>query len=72
LWKNTRCVNILKPGIKFDKSESLLEIGFFTMPLHPAGSDLTETLDADLEQLVILDGLGFREAWIGEHFPTCS
>ena len=47
-----------------------MEIGYFTMPLHPAGSNLTETLDADLEQLVFLDGLGFREAWIGEHFTA--
>jgi len=47
-----------------------LEIGFFTMPLHPAGSDLTETLDADLDQIVTLDGLGYREAWIGEHFTA--
>ncbi|MFI5323623.1 MAG: LLM class flavin-dependent oxidoreductase, partial [Thermodesulfobacteriota bacterium] len=47
-----------------------MEIGYFTMPLHPAGSNLTETLDEDLEQIVILDGLGFREAWIGEHFTS--
>ena len=47
-----------------------MEIGFFTMPLHPAGSDLTETLDADLDQIVTLDGLGYREAWIGEHFTA--
>jgi len=40
------------------------------MPLHPAGSDLTETLDADLDQVVTLDGLGYREAWIGEHFTA--
>ncbi|MEZ4547821.1 MAG: LLM class flavin-dependent oxidoreductase [Thermodesulfobacteriota bacterium] len=47
-----------------------MEIGFFTMPLHPAGSDLTETLDSDLDQIVTLDGLGYREAWIGEHFTA--
>ena len=47
-----------------------MEIGFFTMPLHPAGSNLTETLDQDLEQLVILDELGYKEAWIGEHFTA--
>ena len=47
-----------------------MEVGFFTMPLHPAGSDLTETLDADLDQIVTLDGLGYREAWIGEHFTA--
>jgi alkanesulfonate monooxygenase SsuD/methylene tetrahydromethanopterin reductase-like flavin-dependent oxidoreductase (luciferase family) len=40
------------------------------MPLHPAGSNLTETLDQDLEQLVMLDRLGFREAWVGEHFTA--
>lgn len=40
------------------------------MPLHPAGSDLTETLDSDLDQIVTLDGLGYREAWIGEHFTA--
>ncbi len=47
-----------------------MEIGYFTMPLHPAGSDLTQTLDDDLEQLIHLDKLGFKEAWIGEHFTA--
>ena len=45
-----------------------MELGFFTMPLHPPGSNITETLDHDLEQIVILDQLGYQEAWIGEHF----
>ncbi len=47
-----------------------MEIGYFTMPLHPAGSDLSETLDEDLEQLIFLDEIGFKEAWIGEHFTA--
>ena len=47
-----------------------MEVGFFTMPLHPPGSDYTQTLDDDLEQLVVLDGLGYKEAWIGEHFQS--
>lgn len=47
-----------------------MELGFFTMPLHPPGSDITRTLDDDLEQIVALDQLGYREAWIGEHFTT--
>jgi alkanesulfonate monooxygenase SsuD/methylene tetrahydromethanopterin reductase-like flavin-dependent oxidoreductase (luciferase family) len=47
-----------------------MELGFFTMPLHPPGSDLTRTLDSDLEQLVLLDQLGYTEAWIGEHFTA--
>jgi alkanesulfonate monooxygenase SsuD/methylene tetrahydromethanopterin reductase-like flavin-dependent oxidoreductase (luciferase family) len=27
-------------------------------------------MDEDLEQLVVLEGLGFEEAWIGEHFTA--
>ena len=47
-----------------------MELGFFTMPLHPPGSDLTQVLEDDLEQLVVLDELGYKEAWIGEHFTA--
>ena len=45
-----------------------MELGFFTMPLHPPGSDTTKTLDDDIEQMVILDELGYKEAYVGEHF----
>ncbi len=45
-----------------------MEVGYFTMPLHPPGSDITQTLADDLEQIVTLDELGYHEAWIGEHF----
>ena len=48
-----------------------MELGYFTMPLHPPGSDFTKTLEDDLDQIVTLDRLGYREAWIGEHF-TCE
>lgn len=47
-----------------------MELGYFTMPLHPPGSNLTQTLDHDLQQIVALDRLGYREAWIGEHFTA--
>jgi len=47
-----------------------LEVGFFTMPLHPPGANFTQTLQDDLEQLVTLDRLGYKEAWIGEHFTA--
>ena len=45
-----------------------MELGYFTMPLHPPGSDFTKTIDDDLEQIVMLDQFGYKEAWIGEHF----
>ena len=47
-----------------------MRLGYFTMPLHPPGSDPAQTLADDLEQIVTLDRLGFDEAWIGEHFTS--
>lgn len=47
-----------------------MEVGYFTMPLHPPGSDLTETLDHDIDQIVTLDRLGYCEAWLGEHYTA--
>ena len=47
-----------------------MELGLFTMPLHPPGANLTETLKSDLHQIVQLDELGYSEAWIGEHFTA--
>jgi alkanesulfonate monooxygenase SsuD/methylene tetrahydromethanopterin reductase-like flavin-dependent oxidoreductase (luciferase family) len=47
-----------------------MRLGYFTMPLHPPGSHPAETLEEDLEQLVVLEGLGFEEAWVGEHFTA--
>lgn len=47
-----------------------MELGYFTMPLHPPGSDAAQTLNDDLEQLITLDELGYSEAWIGEHFTS--
>ena len=47
-----------------------MEVGYFTMPLHPPGSDPAITMEADLLQMECLDQLGYREAWIGEHFTS--
>ncbi len=47
-----------------------MQVGYFTMPLHPPGSDPSETMEADLVQMETLDRLGYREAWIGEHFTA--
>ena len=44
-----------------------MKLGYFTMPLHPPGHNFTETIHSDLEQIVLLDKLGYDEAWIGEH-----
>jgi alkanesulfonate monooxygenase SsuD/methylene tetrahydromethanopterin reductase-like flavin-dependent oxidoreductase (luciferase family) len=47
-----------------------LKLGYFTMPLHPPGSDPAESMAMDLEQIVALEELGFQEAWIGEHISS--
>jgi alkanesulfonate monooxygenase SsuD/methylene tetrahydromethanopterin reductase-like flavin-dependent oxidoreductase (luciferase family) len=47
-----------------------MRCGYFTMPLHPPGSNPSRTIADDLEQLVALERLGFEEAWIGEHFTS--
>ena len=47
-----------------------MRVGYFTMPLHPPGSDLSKTLEDDLQQMEVLDWLGYQEAWVGEHFTT--
>lgn len=47
-----------------------MRVGYFTMPMHPPGSDLAQTLADDLDQLVTLDRLGFAEAWVGEHITA--
>jgi alkanesulfonate monooxygenase SsuD/methylene tetrahydromethanopterin reductase-like flavin-dependent oxidoreductase (luciferase family) len=47
-----------------------MRLGYFMMPLHPPGSDPAQTMDDDLEQLAVLDRLGYEEAWIGEHFTA--
>src|SRR5262249_2715939 len=47
-----------------------MRFGYFMMPMHPPGSDVSLTLETDLAQIEHLDRLGFHEAWIGEHFTA--
>src|SRR4051794_20797421 len=47
-----------------------MRYGYFTMPLHAPNVPLADTLAEDLEQIIFLDGLGFSEAWIGEHLTS--
>lgn len=44
-----------------------MEFGLFMMPLHPPHRSIADSYDRDLELLVHADGLGYHEAWIGEH-----
>jgi alkanesulfonate monooxygenase SsuD/methylene tetrahydromethanopterin reductase-like flavin-dependent oxidoreductase (luciferase family) len=44
-----------------------MHFGLFMMPLHPPYRAFADCYDRDIDQLVLADRLGFREAWIGEH-----
>jgi len=44
-----------------------MEFGLFMMPLHPPHRSYADAYDRDIDQIVLADRLGFREAWVGEH-----
>jgi alkanesulfonate monooxygenase SsuD/methylene tetrahydromethanopterin reductase-like flavin-dependent oxidoreductase (luciferase family) len=44
-----------------------MELGYFTMPLHPMGRNYVQTLKEDRDAIVLADELGFTEAFVGEH-----
>jgi len=44
-----------------------MDFGLFMMPLHPPDRAFADAYDRDLDQIVLADRLGFREAWVGEH-----
>jgi alkanesulfonate monooxygenase SsuD/methylene tetrahydromethanopterin reductase-like flavin-dependent oxidoreductase (luciferase family) len=44
-----------------------MQLGFFTMPLHPLRKDWRLSLREDREAFVLADELGFVEGYVGEH-----
>jgi alkanesulfonate monooxygenase SsuD/methylene tetrahydromethanopterin reductase-like flavin-dependent oxidoreductase (luciferase family) len=44
-----------------------MQLGYFTMPLHPPERDYTTTLREDREAIILADKLGYSEAFVGEH-----
>jgi alkanesulfonate monooxygenase SsuD/methylene tetrahydromethanopterin reductase-like flavin-dependent oxidoreductase (luciferase family) len=44
-----------------------MQFGLFMMPLHPPHRAFADAYDRDVDQIVLADRLGFREAWVGEH-----
>ena len=49
-----------------------MELGFFTMPIHPPGRNLAETLEEDRELVLLAEELGFSEGYIGEHITDAA
>jgi alkanesulfonate monooxygenase SsuD/methylene tetrahydromethanopterin reductase-like flavin-dependent oxidoreductase (luciferase family) len=44
-----------------------MQLGFFTMPIHPLGKDWRQSLREDQEAFVLADRLGYSEGYVGEH-----
>ena len=49
-----------------------MKLGFFTMPIHPIGRNLSETLHEDRELAVLAEKLGFVEGFYGEHITDAA
>ena len=54
--------NKIGPG-----EEQAMNLGFFTMPIHPLDKDWRLSLREDREAFLLADELGFTEAYVGEH-----
>src|SRR5262245_1628695 len=44
-----------------------MQLGFFTMPIHPLGKDWRRSLREDREAFILADELGYVEGYVGEH-----
>lgn len=44
-----------------------MNLGFFTMPIHPLDKDWRQSLREDRDAFALADELGFVEAYVGEH-----
>ncbi len=49
-----------------------MNLGFFTMPIHPIDRAYSQTLREDRELAILADKLGFVEGYFGEHFTDCA
>ncbi len=49
-----------------------LQLGFFVQPVHPPSRDYRALLQEDREAIILADGLGYREAFVGEHLTDTS
>jgi len=49
-----------------------MEVGFFTMPIHPIDKDYKKSLLEDRHAFLLADRLGFSEAYCGEHVTDAA
>src|SRR5436305_8201782 len=53
------------PGMTVERV--LMNLGFFTMPIHPLEKDWRVSLREDREAFILADELGYTEGYVGEH-----
>jgi hypothetical protein len=46
---------------------TVVNLGYFTMPMHPPGKAYQQVLREDREAIILADQLGYTEAYVGEH-----
>jgi len=49
-----------------------MQLGFFTMPIHPLNKDWRQCLREDQDAFILADELGFTEAYAGEHITDLA
>ena len=49
-----------------------MQIGFFTMPIHPVEKDWRKSLAEDRAAFLLADELGYSEAYVGEHVTDAA
>lgn len=49
-----------------------MQLGFFTMPIHPMDKDWRQSLREDQEAFILADQLGFAEGYVGEHVTDAA
>ncbi|SIT04524.1 Flavin-dependent oxidoreductase, luciferase family (includes alkanesulfonate monooxygenase SsuD and methylene tetrahydromethanopterin reductase) [Roseivivax lentus] len=49
-----------------------MDLGFFTMPIHPVDKDWRQSLAEDRAAFLLADELGFTEAYVGEHVTDAA
>jgi alkanesulfonate monooxygenase SsuD/methylene tetrahydromethanopterin reductase-like flavin-dependent oxidoreductase (luciferase family) len=47
-----------------------MQLGLFSMPLHPPERPVADTYDDDVRTFQLAEELGYEEVWIGEHFTS--
>ena len=44
-----------------------MQLGYFSFPVHPKNKSLSRCFEEDKNAILLIDKLGFKEAFLGEH-----